>query len=130
MAKEIPKALRIIWIISSIVCITFSFFYIVILEYYTTWSNYPYLDPIRGRAVGITIALIGIFSIIAVRKNEWESIKLFFEFVIVWIIGVASLNILALFFLPLGAATGGVLLIIGLFIGFLIPFVYFYFKLR
>ncbi len=129
MVKEIPRSLRIMWLINAIVSLMFSFFYIVILEAYTMMSNYPYLDPIRGRAVGVTLALLGIFSIIAATKEEWEQVKLYFEFLMVWIAAIATLNILALLFIPLGSAVGGVLAIIVILVGFLIPYIYFYVKL-
>ena len=130
MVKEIPKTLKIIWLIQFVVCLIFSFIYVVLLESYTSASGYPYLDPIRGRAVGLTTGILGIFAIRAIMIDDWEKIQIYVEFSLFWIISIVILNVLALFMLYLGTAVSGSIMIIAILVGFFIPNLYYYLQLR
>lgn len=97
MAKEISKGLKLWFLISSIVGFIFTFIYLVVLEIYWTMIDWPYFDPIFGRILGITLLTISIISVLAYRETEWENVKIFVEFAIIWLISLIIVNIWSVF---------------------------------
>jgi hypothetical protein len=53
----------------------------------------------------MTMLVIAIASILAVFKREWELIKLYFEFMLMWIIGAILMDIAILVVITLPEAT-------------------------
>ncbi len=100
MGKEISKGLKLWFLISSIIGFIFTFIYLVILEIYWIMVDWPYFDPIFGRILGITLLCLGVFSFLSYRETEWERVKIFLEFSILWEISLSTVNLWSVFVTP------------------------------
>lgn len=100
--EDILTKIKILLIIDAVVAFIFCFFYLFITDVYlldlTDWS-YP--DPYYPRAFGGTLLVLGLFALLATRKENWEQIKIFIELVIVWMIIILILNILELIYIDI-----------------------------
>ncbi|MFW9899292.1 MAG: hypothetical protein ACFFDO_08555 [Candidatus Thorarchaeota archaeon] len=97
MAKEISKWLKLWFLINSILGLIFTIIYLIILEIYWVMVDWPYFDPIFGRILGITLLTLTIMSVMAYRETDWENVKIFVEFSIIWLISLAIVNIWSVF---------------------------------
>ena len=59
--------------------------------------GFPYYDPVSTRSVGVSLVCLGVFNILAVLRAEGENIKLYLEFVIIWMIFSIITNSASLF---------------------------------
>jgi len=101
---EIQKLTKITLILDALAGLIFAFLYLVIPDIYIYGlSQWPFNDPIYFRFFGGTLLLLGLLSLIAYFKKEWEEIKLFFEFGLLWILMVLIINFLELALLTLPA---------------------------
>lgn len=100
MAKEISKGLKIWFLISCVLGCIFTIIYLIVLEPYWAMVDWPYFDPIFGRILGITLLSITIISALAYRETDWENVKLFVEFSIIWLVSLAIVNIWSVFVTP------------------------------
>jgi len=71
----------------------FAFFFLGIPEIYAGWVNDAYSSAICWRQIGGTLLVIGIFSIIALMRKEWEQIRIFWEFGIAFLIMLMSIDL-------------------------------------
>lgn len=87
-------------IIDAVAAFLFCFLYLFITDIYlldlTDWS-YP--GPYYPRAFGGTLLVLGIFALLATRREKWEQIKIYVELTILWMIVILILNILELIFI-------------------------------
>ncbi len=100
MAKEISKWLKLWFLINSILGLIFTIIYLIILEIYWVMVDWPYFDPIFGRILGITLLTLTIMSVMAYRETDWENVKIFVEFSIIWLMSLAIVNIWSVFVTP------------------------------
>lgn len=98
--EDVLTKLKILLIIDAVAAFIFCFFYLFITDIYlldlTDWS-YP--DPYYPRAFGGMLLVLGIFALLATRKENWEHIKIYVELTISWMIIILILNILELIFI-------------------------------
>ncbi|NVM27832.1 MAG: hypothetical protein HWN65_03230 [Candidatus Helarchaeota archaeon] len=59
--------------------------------------GFPYYDPVSTRSVGVTLLCLGIFNILAVMRAEGENLRLYLEFVIIWMMISIITNTVSLF---------------------------------
>ena len=90
---EISKEAKIVFLINIITSFIFTFFFLIIPEIYAGWTNEAYFSPICWRQLGGTLLIIGIFSIIALMRKEWEQVRIFWEFGIAFLIVLVSIDI-------------------------------------
>ena len=92
---EISKETKIILWINMIASFVFAFFFLGIPEIYRdlTGTTTDIFSPVCWRQLGGTIVLLGIFSIIALLRKEWEQIRIFWEFGIAFLIVQLALDI-------------------------------------
>ena len=98
---EIKKITKIALIWYGIAGILFAFIYLVLPDLYVTMIQYPYNDPIMFWSLGGTMLVLGVASLIASFKKEWEEIKLFFLFSMMWILYFIIMNIFTIVLLVL-----------------------------
>ena len=101
---ELSKEMKIVLIINAIVAFIYGFFYLIIPDIYRNLVDAPYYDPGMWRSFGATAFALGIFSLIIIKRAEWEKGKMFFEFAVLWLIAVLILNIYSFITYP-GSAT-------------------------
>jgi len=88
-------------------------------------TQWPFNDPIYFRLFGGTLLVLGLASLLAYFKKEWEEIKLFFELAMMWLLMVTIINFfeLTMISLPVIALTNtivdtilvAILLILGIY---------------
>jgi hypothetical protein len=100
---EISKRMKIVITINIIVAFIYGFFYLIITETYSKLIDAPYYDPGMWQIFGGTLVLLGIFGLLALKKNEWEYFKILVEFVILWDTLLLIINIVNLFIIPSSA---------------------------
>lgn len=96
---EISKEAKIIFLINMILSFVFAFFFLGIPEIYRdlTGTTIDIFSPVCWRQLGGTLLLLGIFSIIALLRKEWEQIRIFWEFGIAFLIMQLALDIWGIF---------------------------------
>ena len=126
---EISKRMKIVMIINIIVAFIYGFFYLIIPEAYSKLIDAPNYDPGMWQIFGGTLLILGIFGLIALKKNEWEYFKILVEFVILWDTMVLIINIVGLFTIPSSAVNiANALVAIILLIVLIILWIYSYFQ--
>ena len=99
---EIQKLTKISLLLDAIACFVFVFLYLVIPDIYIYGLvQWPFNDPIYFRIFGGTLLVLGLGSLMAYFKKEWEEIKLFFEVAMLWLLMILIINSFELALLPL-----------------------------
>ncbi|MFX0072778.1 MAG: hypothetical protein ACFFAO_16980 [Candidatus Hermodarchaeota archaeon] len=83
---EMSKELKIVVLINSIIALIYGFLFVVLTDIYLDLSDEAYPNPHLLRLWGGTILILAIFGFIIIKRAEWEQIKIFWEFVIIWLI--------------------------------------------
>jgi hypothetical protein len=101
---EIRKLTKITLLLDALAGIIFAFLYLVIPDIYIyNLTQWPFNDPVYFRLFGGTLLVIGLFSLMAYFKKEWEEVQLFFQFGLLWLLMVLIINSLELALLTLPA---------------------------
>jgi hypothetical protein len=83
----------------------FAFLYLVLTDFFAFQvMQWPTGDPVPFWSLGMAMLVIAIASFLAVFKQEWEPIKLYFEFMLMWIIGAIFMDIAILVVITLPKA--------------------------
>jgi len=90
---EISKEAKIILLINIIASLIFAFFFLGIPEIYADLTNDAFFSPICWRQLGGTLLVLGIFGIIALKRKEWEQVRIFWEIGIAFLIVLLSIDI-------------------------------------
>ena len=99
---EIQKLTKISLLLDVLAGFIFAFLYLVIPDIYIyDLTQWPFNDPIYFRLFGGTLLVLGLASLIAYFKKEWEEIKLLYELALMWLLMVIIINIFELVMLPL-----------------------------
>lgn len=108
---EIQKLTKISLLLNVLAGLIFAFLYLVIPDIYIYGlTQWPFNDPIYFRLFGGTLLVLGLVSLMAYFKKEWEEIKLLYELSVMWLLMVTIINIfeLALLTLPAMALTNSI----------------------
>ena len=101
---EIQKLTKISLLLNVLAGLIFAFLYLVIPDIYIYGlTQWPFNDPIYFRLFGGTLLVLGLVSLMAYFKKEWEEIKLLYELSVMWLLMVTIINIFELALLPLPA---------------------------
>ncbi len=98
---ELKKITKIALLWYGVAGILFAFFYLVLTDLYVAMTQWPYNDPVMFWSLGGTLLIIGIASLMAFFKKEWEEIKLFFLFSMMWLLYFIIMNIITIALLGL-----------------------------
>jgi len=125
MVDQISKQLNIIFLIHFFVSILFGLIFLIFVEGYVAFIQWPYLDPVTGRLLGGALIGFAATSLLAWRETEWIKVKLVVQMEIVWcaIGSIVCLISVFLFSLPLFIWINIIILLF-----FLIVFTWYYFK--
>lgn len=102
---EMSKEMKIVFIINGIVAFIYGCIFLLIPDLYESLTDSPYHNPALLRLWGGTIIILGLFALLSVMRGEWENVKIFFEFAIVWLIMVEILGLLTFTYVPYTAAS-------------------------
>ena len=95
--EDILSKVKILLLIDAISAFFFCFLYLIITDIYLIdFSKWTYPDPYYPKAFGGTSLILGIFALVATKKEKWEQIKIFMGLAISWMIVILILNILEL----------------------------------
>ena len=98
---EIKKITKIALLWYGVAGILFSLIYLVLTDLYVAMIQWPYNDPVMFWSLGGTLLVIGIASLMAFFKKEWEEVKLFFLFSMMWLLYVIIMNSISIALLGL-----------------------------
>ncbi len=94
---EIKKITKITLLWYGVAGLLFAFMYLVISDFYFyTIVQWPYNDPVGFWISGGVMLVLGITALMAIFKKEWEEIKLFFLFSMMWLAYMIIMNIVAI----------------------------------
>jgi hypothetical protein len=116
------------FLVHFFVSILFGIVFLVFIEAFVGFIQWPYLDPVAGRLLGAALIGFAATSLLAWRETEWIKVKIIVQMEIVWcaigsIVLIVSLFIPAFLFLPFFT---WIIIVILLF--FLIVFTWYYFQ--
>jgi hypothetical protein len=94
---ELSKFFKIVLIINILAALIYGILYLFIPEIYASLIEFPDFSLHFWRLWGITCFIMGIMGIVAFIRNNWTMLKMLYEFVILWLIGMNILNIINLF---------------------------------
>lgn len=97
---EITKSMKIVLLINAIVGLTIAFLHLVIPYAYLFLIQWPFYDPYYSWLFGGTFLIISSFTVLAIKKKEWEHIKMIVGFIISLQLMISFLNIIFLIFIP------------------------------
>jgi hypothetical protein len=123
----ISNALKYILIAFTVFCFAFMPFFLFFTEGFSLATQWPWLDPFFGRLYGVLLLAMGIGSILAILKKEWERIKIYIEFLMLWMFFVIILTVVMI--LTFSFSMVSLLLILvqaGLLSTFLLIFLFYY----
>ena len=98
---EIKKITKIALLWYGVASVLFSFFYLVLTDLYVAMIQWPYNDPVMFWSLGGTLLTMGIASLMAAIKKEWEEVKHFFLFSMIWLLYFIIMNIVTIAVLSL-----------------------------
>jgi len=98
---EISKRCKIVLLINAVAALIFMVFYLIIPKLYFTITEGPVFDPYYWRAFGVTLLVLGLFSLRAFLIGNKEQAKFMLEIGIIWPLIILILNIWELIFLTL-----------------------------
>ncbi|NVM31455.1 MAG: hypothetical protein HWN65_21635 [Candidatus Helarchaeota archaeon] len=76
---EITKAMKIYLLVTSITCIAYGIIYGFLPWEFHLFIDYPFYDPGVSAALGAVLFAFGGFNLIALKKAEWEKIRMYIE---------------------------------------------------
>ena len=122
MAKELLKGLKIILLVHFIMGIILGFIFLILPEAYCDIVGVTMTDHGVLRLIGAASLALGGGSFLAYRSKEWEKTKLLVQLNLIWLI---SAVVGVVWWLIEGGPVAG-WWVFGMFVIFLIAFVYFY----
>ena len=124
---EISKNMKILIGIHIIIAIIYGFLYLVIPEIFSKLIDAPYFDPHVWRLWGGTLLILVIFGVLMIKRAEWENMKIFWEFIIIWLIMIFIIDLVTLFAISRSATNISSQLVDIILVGVLIVVdIYFY----
>jgi hypothetical protein len=94
---EIKKITKITLLWYGVAGLLFAFMYLVISDFYFyTIVQWPYNDPVGFWISGGVMLVLGITALMAIFNKEWEEIKLFFLFSMMWLAYMIIMDIVAI----------------------------------
>jgi hypothetical protein len=124
MVDQISKQLNIMFLIHFFVSILFGIVFLIFVEAFVAFIQWPYLDPVVGRLLGAALIGFGATSLLAWRETEWAKVKIVVQMEIVWCAIGSIICLVSVFLFPLPFFTWIIIIIL---IFFLIIFAWYYF---
>ena len=125
MVDKISKQLNIMFLVHFFISILFGIVFLIFIEAFKDFIQWPYLDPVAGRLLGAGLIGFASSSLLAWRETEWLKVKLVVQMEIVWCAIGSIVSLISAFLFPVPIFIW-VMIIIYLF--FLIVFAWYYFQ--
>ena len=101
---ELSKEVKIVFIINAISAFIYAFLFLVIPDIYVQITEAAMYNPITYRQLGASMLILGIGTVLAIKRDDFEKAKLFWEIGILWVILMLIIGIWGAFAFP-GTAT-------------------------
>lgn len=92
---EFSKEMKIVLIINMIVAFVYGIMYVFLPEAVYTLNDAPYFDPHFWRLFGGALIAIGFAALLGIINGDWDYIKLYFQFTVIFTIITALGNIIS-----------------------------------
>ena len=101
---ELAKEVKILFIINAIPCFIYAFLLLVIPDIYAQLQEEAIYNPISYRQVGAGLLILGIGCVLAIKRDDLEKVKIFWEIAIIWVLLMLIIGIWDLSAIPSTAA--------------------------
>ena len=101
---ELSKEVKILFIINAIPCFIYAFLLLVIPDIYAQLQEDDIYNPISYRQIGAGLLILGIGNVLAIKRDDLEKAKIFWEIAIIWLILMIIIGIWGAFAFPGSAA--------------------------
>ena len=101
---ELSKEVKIIFAINAIPCFIYTFLFLVIPDTYAQISEAVMYNPISYRQIGASMLILGIGNVLAIKRDDLEKAKIFWEIGIIWVLLMSIIGIWGAFAIPGTAA--------------------------
>ena len=101
---ELSKEVKIVFISNAIPAFIYAFLFLVIPDTYAQITEAIMYNPISYRQIGGSILVLGIGNVLAIKRDDLEKAKIFWEVGIIWLILMLIIGIWAAFAFPGSAA--------------------------
>lgn len=101
---ELSKEVKILFIINAIPCFIYAFLLLVIPDIYAQLQEEDIYNPITYRQLGASMLILGIGNVLAIKRDDLEKAKIFWEIGIIWVLLMTIIGIWGAFAFP-GTAT-------------------------
>ena len=101
---ELSKEVKMVFIINAIIAFIYAFLFLVIPDTYAQITEATMYNPISYRQIGASILVLGIGNVLAIKRDDLEKAKIFWEIAIIWLILMLIIGIWAVFAFPGTAA--------------------------
>jgi len=100
---EASKQAKIILSINAIVALIYGFMYMIMPDATNKLTDGPYYNPHFYQLFGATCFALAIVALLAVKRAEWEGIKIILELGIIWLILILIVNLWSFAYMPYSA---------------------------
>jgi hypothetical protein len=101
---ELSKEVKIIFAINAIPCFIYTFLFLVIPDTYAQINEEVMYNPISYRQIGASMLILGIGNVLAIKRDDLEKAKIFWEIGIIWVLLMLIIGIWGAFAIPGTAA--------------------------
>ncbi len=101
---ELSKEVKIVFIMNAIPCFIYAFLFLVIPDIYAQVFEVAMYNPISYRQIGASLLILGIGCVLAIKRDDLEKAKIFWEIAIIWVILMTIIGIWGAFAIPGTAA--------------------------
>jgi len=127
MPEQISKQLKIMFLIHFFISVFFGLVFLIFVEGFVDFIDWPELDPVTGRLLGGALIGFSASSLLAWRETQWLKVKLVVQMEIVWC-AIGSIVLLVTFFIPSFNLPIFTWVNIIIFLFFLVVFTWYYFQ--
>jgi len=96
----LSKGAKFNLVINIIAAFIYGSIFLLIPDLYEQYTDSIYHHPPLLRLWGGTMILFGICGLIALKRDEWDTVKLFWELIILWELMVVILNLASFAYAP------------------------------
>ena len=100
---EASKEVKIVLSINAIVALIYGFMYFIIPDLTNQLNDGPYYNPQFYQLFGATCIALAIIALLAIKRGEWEDMKIVLELGIIWLILVLIVNLWSFAYMPFSA---------------------------
>ena len=101
---ELSKEVKIILLINAIPAFIYGFLFLIIPDIYVEITDAMFYNPVNLRQLGASILILGIGNVVAIKRNDMDKLKIFWEMGILWLIIMDILGIWSAIVYPGSAA--------------------------